>query len=155
MPDEGAINKDFLKEVFAGKKQLLRKQELSYITVPQYDEISVKALWPELKKDGEFMLFFPSVYPKNKGPPREYFFNLLNTLKPEYLAQVLEHANSVRMAAGGPAMQNESIAISQFWEEQLKAMPYLSSKCLSSSTIWFLALAGSSLSLARLLSLRR
>ena len=51
MPDEGAINKDFLKEVFAGKKQLLRKQEVSYITVPQYDEISVKALWPELKKD--------------------------------------------------------------------------------------------------------
>ena len=32
------------------------------------------------------------------------------------------------MSAEGVIGQQESIKISQFWEEQLKAMPYLSSK---------------------------
>ena len=59
LPDEGSVNKDFLKLVLAEKKQLLKKQEVNYINVPHYDEISVKALWPDLKKDGEFMQYFP------------------------------------------------------------------------------------------------
>ena len=38
------------------------------------------------------------------------------------------HANQQRMSVAGPTAQAESIQISQFWEEQLKAMPYLSRK---------------------------
>ena len=77
--------------------------------MPHYDEISVKALWPDLKKDGEFMQYFPNVYPNGRGPPREYFFNILNTLKPDYLKQILDHANKMRMAADGMNQQNQSI----------------------------------------------
>ena len=87
------MTKDFLKAVLAEEKQLLKKQEVNYIHVPQYDELSVKALWPEVKKDAEFLRYFPSVYPKNRGPPRDYFFNILNTKMPDYLGQLLDHAN--------------------------------------------------------------
>ena len=69
--------------------------------VPHYDEISVKALWPEFKKDPDFIKYFATTYPQGKGPPRDYFFNILNTLQPEYLQQVMAHANEQRMAAGG------------------------------------------------------
>ena len=96
--------------------------------VPQYDELSVRRLWPEMKKDADFLSFFPSKFPKDKGPPRDYFFNVLNTLYPEYLAQLMGHANEARMTAGGLGQQSESIKISQFWEEELKALPYLSCK---------------------------
>ena len=96
--------------------------------VPHYDELSVRRLWPEMRKDADFLAYFPTKYPKDKGPPRDYFFNLLNTLYPEYLQQLMTHANKERMEAGGVGQQNESIKISQFWEEELKAMPYLSCK---------------------------
>ena len=43
---------DFLKEVFAGQKQLLKKAAVVTVQVPYYDELSVKRLWPELKKNG-------------------------------------------------------------------------------------------------------
>ena len=79
------VNKDFLKDVLAGKKHLLKKADIQQIMVPHYDELSVKRLWPDLKKDAEFLQYFPDVYPKDKGPPREYFFNVLNTVHPEYL----------------------------------------------------------------------
>ena len=86
MPAEEAVNKDFFKDVFAGRKQLMKKKQVDHIAVPHYDELSVKTLWPEFKKDAEFMSYFPAVFPKGKGPPREYFFNILNTLYPDYLA---------------------------------------------------------------------
>ena len=42
---------------------LFKKMEVVPIEVPQYDELSVKKLWPECKKDAEFMQYFPSAYP--------------------------------------------------------------------------------------------
>jgi hypothetical protein len=75
------------------------------------------------------MQYFPTTFPKDKGPPRQYFFDVLNTVYPDYLRQIMSHANSERMAADTDQNKTSSIRISQFWEEELKAMPYLSRKC--------------------------
>ena len=98
--------------------------------MPHYDELSVKNIFPQFKKDPNMMRFFPDVYPKGKGPPREYFFNVLNTIHHEYLAKILAHADQQRFATEGEKMKNETIEISEYWAEQLKDMPYLSRKCL-------------------------
>ena len=107
---------------------LMKKADVVPVTVPHYDEISVKALWPGICKDPEFIKYFPEKYPAGRGPPRQYFFDILNTLYPEYLQQVMAHASKQRMAADGDLQKEETIAISQFWEEELKSMPYLSRK---------------------------
>ena len=86
----------------------------------------MKSLYPQFAKDDKFMSYFPSTYPKGKGPPRDYFFNVLNTLHAEYLQQVMAHAAKQRMTSEGENMQRESIKMSEFWQEQLRAMPYLS-----------------------------
>ena len=39
--------------------------------------------------------------PLNKYPPQEYFYNILNTIYPEYLAEVIKYANEQRMTATG------------------------------------------------------
>ena len=80
LPDENVVNKDFLKDVLSGKKALMKKADVIKITVPHYDELSVKALWPHLSKDAEFMQYFPDKFPPGRGPPRKYFFDILNTL---------------------------------------------------------------------------
>ena len=67
----------------------MKRAEVRFIEVPHYDELSVKNLWPDFKKDAEFCSFFPATFPKGKGPPRDYFFNILNTIHPEYLHQVM------------------------------------------------------------------
>ena len=46
----------------------------------------------------------------------------------QYLEQVLAHANKQRHTAAGEDMKKEAIQISQYWEELLKDMPYLSCK---------------------------
>ena len=39
------------------------------------------------------------------------------------------------MTAAGDDQRSQSIQISEYWEEQLKAMPYLSRKCPSAPII--------------------
>ena len=73
------MNKDFLKEVLAEDKALLRLEQVSRINVPLYDELSVGNIWPMLKNDEKFMLYFPTKMAKGRVPEREYFFNILNT----------------------------------------------------------------------------
>ena len=135
LPPESLINKDFLKDVLCGKKQLFKKLQVREIKVPKYDELSVKALFPQFKKDPIFNSYFPDDYPKDKGPPREYFFNIMNTLYPDYLAQILSHANMQRMSTDGEALKAEQIQISEYWKEQFESMPFLSRKYRRSYSI--------------------
>ena len=82
-----------------------------------------------MKSEAAFNIYFQDEYPDVKGPCREYFFNILNTIHPEYLKEVLTHASRQRMTTDGETMKKESIKISEFWAEQLHKMPYLSCKC--------------------------
>ena len=40
------LNKDFLKQVFAGDKKLLELKQVKWICVPVYDELAVHKIWP-------------------------------------------------------------------------------------------------------------
>ena len=106
----------------------MRKAAVVHIEVSRYDEVSVKGLWPSLSKDKKFMQFFPDDYAEGKGPSRDYFFGILNTLYPDYLEKIIAHADKQRYSVTGEAMKKESINISDSWQEQLKSMPYLSCK---------------------------
>ena len=86
LPDEAVINKDFMKAVLAGQKDLLKKDQVKEITVPKYDELSVKALWPTFKDDPDFTCYFPEKFAEDRFPSREFFFNVLNTVHGDYLA---------------------------------------------------------------------
>ena len=96
MPPKGRINKDFLKQVFSEQKQLLPRSEVKFIRVPDYDELSVKAIWKDVKGDPELSRYFPDDPNGLKLPPREYFFNVLNSVQPEFVKSIVSHACSLR-----------------------------------------------------------
>ena len=64
------MNRDFIKQVLKGKKQLLPKSEAKQINVPKYDELSVKILYPRFKDDPEINQFLQDEYAKNRLPDR-------------------------------------------------------------------------------------
>ena len=87
------MNKDFLNEVFSDKKKLFEINKVKRINVPKYDELSVLSFWPQMQEDENFMKYFPTKFPKGRVPDREYFWNIMNTLMPEYTAQLIKNAN--------------------------------------------------------------
>lgn len=90
------MNKDFLKEVLVGEKKLLPMTEVSRINMPMFDELSVTNIWPQLHHDEKFCQYFPSKLPKGRMPDRNYFFNILHTIYPEYSTSIMRHANESR-----------------------------------------------------------
>ena len=85
VPPEVYINKDFLKQVFRGEKDLLALAQVKYVNVPLYDELSVKSIFETFKHDEKFMRYMPDPQPGSRLPNRTYFYNVLNTLQPDYV----------------------------------------------------------------------
>ena len=108
------------------------------VHVPNWDELGIKHLWPDLKKDAAFNVYFQNDYPGDKGPNREYFFNILNTVYPEYLAQIMSHASKARFTVEGEAAKKQAIYATDEWYEALKDLPFKSSKY--SFVYWFIRL---------------
>ena len=51
LPPDCMLNKDFLREVLSEQKKLLELNQVSWIEVPKYEELSVKALYPKFEAD--------------------------------------------------------------------------------------------------------
>ena len=71
-----------IKAIFAGDKKLLKLADVKFISVPKYDEISVKNLYGKLIELEGMGYYFPTKYAKERQCDREYLFNVANTLHP-------------------------------------------------------------------------
>jgi len=88
------MSHQMLKDVFCGKKKLFKLNEVKFIHAPKYDEISVKSLYPKFIQLDGMNLYFPDKYAKGKQADREYMFNIANTLYPEQVEHLINHALS-------------------------------------------------------------
>jgi len=122
------MNKDFLKEVLTEDKALLRLDQVSRVNVPLYDELSVANIWPMMKIDEKFMMYFPTKMAKNRLPDRGYMFNILNTFQPNYLQALIKHANDQRNSVSNDAIAREAIEVSDDWWDALNSVPFISRK---------------------------
>ena len=54
------FTKDFAKEVFSGKRKLLKLKDVKFINVIKYDELSVKGLYDKFQTLEGMPFYFPS-----------------------------------------------------------------------------------------------
>ena len=97
LPPEKMCNKDFFKLVLTDKKALMPLKEVKFVTVPRYDELSVKKFWPMLQSDETFMRYMPEPTAEGRLPDREYFWNIANTVQNAYVQRIIQHAREQRM----------------------------------------------------------
>lgn len=81
VPPEKMLNRDFMKQLLTEAKRLLELRQVQHVNMPRYDELSVKKFWPLMQKDAAFMLYMPDPTADGRLPEREYFWNVLNTLR--------------------------------------------------------------------------
>ena len=86
------LTKDMIKQVIAGQKKLLKLSNVKFISAPKYDEISVKNLYNNLLELEGMKKYFPDRYSKGRQCDREYMFNIANTLHPQIIGEIIEHA---------------------------------------------------------------
>ncbi len=105
--------------MLGGTKELLHLNQVKHVNMPPFDELSVKALWPDMRGHEEFMKYFPSKFPVGRLPDRSYFFNVMNTVMEGYVTQIIRHANKVRASKSHMAEANQTIEITDEWYEKL------------------------------------
>ncbi len=68
----------FLKDVLAGKKNLLKISNIVGIPdLPKIREINAAVIWADIKRDRTIRGYFPDAYiTSERTPNREYMFNV-------------------------------------------------------------------------------
>ncbi len=97
MPPENQVNKEFFKQLFMNQKKVFKISEIKHILVPKLDEMGVKQMLPIVAEDEAIKAYFPDEFFGNTLPNRQFFFNIINTMYPGYLDQLLQNANKQRM----------------------------------------------------------
>ena len=130
------LNKDFLRQVFVEEKSLLPLADVKWIEVPKYQELSVVNIFPRFKKDAEVMSYIPDRLPKGRLPDRVYFFNVLHTIHPEFVKEMVTVANNNRHEAKSASVADGVIKVSDEWWQKLTEIPFVSGKsfCHSNSS---------------------
>ena len=80
MPPEKIINKDFLRKVFTEEKNLFHLDEVKYVNMPKYDELSVRKFYSMLMQDETFAKYLPDPTPDSRLPDRKYLWDIANTV---------------------------------------------------------------------------
>ena len=124
-----------MRQVLKGEKALLPIAECKFVTVPQYDELGVKNVFPKFLGDSEVMQYLQDEYPKNRYLDRTFFYTILNTVHPEYVRDMIAHANNARFAPFGQAKELDTVVVNEELLGKLKSLPFFSSKfhCLSNT----------------------
>ena len=101
------------------------------MVVPKYEELSVKNLYKDALQDPEISPYLPSPEQSiKKLPERDFFFNIIRAIKPDYFKQIINEANKNRNVAGDQKIEKDYIMIDDSWLDELTKHPYYSSKLL-------------------------
>ena len=120
------FNKDYAKEILSGKKKLLKLQDVKFISVIKYDELSVKHLYDKFLGLDGVKDYFPSKYARGRQCDRDYMFNVANTLHNDVVKELVEHALKQRHAINIDRVKGESILMNDYWKDELKSLPVVS-----------------------------
>ena len=126
------LNKDFLRQILAEEKKLLALSDVKWIEVPKYDELAVNSIFDRFKADEGLMAFLPDRLPKGRVPDRTYFFNVLHSLYPDFVKQMVRVAQDNRHVAAKNSSDNGVVKVSDDWWKKLNDISFTSCKC-----IWF------------------
>ncbi len=100
LPPEQTITLYHLKEILAGRKKALRVDKVIAMIVPQLPEFTVARALQEFANDPETLQYLPDQAQQSRPVDRTYLFNILCSLRPNYMASVLDAARAARIKPG-------------------------------------------------------
>ena len=96
------------------------------VQAPHWDEIGVKNMYKRIVSQPELAKFFPEKFPKGSQCDKTYMFNVWNSIKPEQVKLVIDHANSQRYSLQNEEVKQNSIVLTEDWQRELESMPFVS-----------------------------
>ena len=83
-------------------------------------------------KEKDLAKSFPDQRTKADLPDRQFFFNVVNTSDPDYLAALIKHGYDLRFGGKNPQDNLTTIEVNEQWAKELHASPFYSRMNISS-----------------------
>ena len=75
LPEASAITYEYIADILAGRRKLLKVEQLNTLTMPpKVEGLRLSTLWEEVRKDQNIAVYFPPYH--GRMPSKEYFFNV-------------------------------------------------------------------------------
>ena len=117
------VNREFIQKLFKNEKIALRMDDVRRINLPLWNEFSVPNLIKIFKDDSTVGQYLPDQWFEGKKPSREFLINIINTVHPGYLDELLVEQNKARCIVSSDANQGNSIQVTTQWKEILESHP--------------------------------
>jgi len=111
------MTKDFMKQVLEGKKELIPLSVITPITVPAYNELKLESVYDNALKLPDMAQHFPDKYPKNRHCDKKYFWVIFNTIHPDVVKEMLDHANRQRYSIASDKLKGEAVKVTDEWNQ--------------------------------------
>lgn len=90
LPSDKEFNYNFARDVMTHKKKLLAISDVSKVKdFSEYQKLPLAVLWNKVQSDYKLIQYFPE-YPQGYIPEKEYMFNIVNTLNPEIITNLMK-----------------------------------------------------------------
>ena len=87
--------------------------QLRPIEVPKYDELSVVSLIADIMKEKDLAKFFSEQRTKADLSDHRFFFNVVKTSDPVYLAALIKHTHDLRFGGKNPQDNPTNIEVNE------------------------------------------
>ena len=103
-------------QVLRGEKKLLRSKDVRFAgALPKLSQLQIKKIWPAVLQDRELLAYMPDV-DAERLPPRNFFFQILSTVRPDMFNKLLSETESERKKK--KVERNEIVKVlPEIWKE--------------------------------------
>ena len=83
----------FIRDYLEGKKSLLKTEEITFFNVPPYEELAVKEIFEQVREDPNIMMYLNYYSDVKELPEHKFFYTVLGSIEPDYVKNLIQHAN--------------------------------------------------------------
>ena len=135
LPSLKATRLQHLQDIMCSKKKVLRQKDVPARKIPQWPQLAVKLIYPQVAKMVPDILdYLPDLQGKDEDryPERDFFYRVLNALHPELVDQLISEAAGARMPKAQNLQEEQwRVSITPEWMDRLLMYDFTSSKCIS------------------------
>ena len=86
----------FMQQITRGEKLTIKLHQKPGLTIPAWQELSIRNVWPHACRIVTFRLYMPDEWTATKKTERKFFFNILTFLAPNFVQDLVREARRMR-----------------------------------------------------------
>jgi hypothetical protein len=131
LPSKKNCSLQFLQQLAEGSKKMVERAKVPANRVPQWPELSVKLLSPNVLADAQLKDYFPDKFRAGKMPERDFFWGVIFAVKPLFGKAIIQEAMELRNKApqGFETDQTKQLVIESSILQKMLSAPQFTGKC--------------------------